>query len=103
MLTWQKPTTVIAMKWNTKKKWNEKRKKIKGKEKKGKLRKYHFVRISPTCGQNAYQVMYGETLEFQHKQRKDKVRDRKIVFFSGTFFSLKTLPLLPLLMVTLEI
>ena len=26
---------------------------------------YDFVQISPACSPNAYQIMYGETLEFQ--------------------------------------
>ena len=26
---------------------------------------YDFVQISPTCSQNTYQIMYGETLDFQ--------------------------------------
>ena len=31
---------------------------------------YDFVQISPACSPNAYQIMYGETLEFQcHHQQ----------------------------------
>ena len=26
---------------------------------------YDFVQISPACGPNTYQIMYGETLDFQ--------------------------------------
>ena len=31
---------------------------------------YDFVQISPACGPNTYQIMYGETLDFQcqHQQ-----------------------------------
>ena len=31
---------------------------------------YDFVQISPACGLNTYQIMYGETLDFQcqHQQ-----------------------------------
>ena len=31
---------------------------------------YAFVQISPACGPNTYQIMYGETLDFQcqHQQ-----------------------------------
>ena len=31
---------------------------------------YEFVQISPACGPNTYQIMYGETLDFQcqHQQ-----------------------------------
>ena len=25
---------------------------------------YNFVQISPACGPNTYQIMYGETLDF---------------------------------------
>ena len=32
---------------------------------------YDFVQISQACGSNTYQIMYGETLDFQcqHQQR----------------------------------
>ena len=32
---------------------------------------YDFVQISPACGPNTYQTMYGETVDFQcqHQQR----------------------------------
>ena len=34
------------------------------------FRPYDFIQISPACGRNSYQIMYGETLNFQcqHQQ-----------------------------------
>ena len=36
-----------------------------------------FVQISAACGQNTYQILYGETLDFRFKH---KMPDRKINF-----------------------
>ena len=45
---------------------------------------YDFVQSSPACGSNTYQIMYGETLDFQsqHQQCNIKMPDRKINFFA---------------------
>ena len=53
---------------------------------------YDFVHISLTCGSKTYQIMYGETLDFQcqHQQWLHKMPDRKIKFCSK--FAVKTLP-----------
>ena len=43
---------------------------------------YDFVQLSPACGPNTYQIMYGETSDFrcQHQQWLHKMPDRKINF-----------------------
>ena len=33
-------------------------------------RAYDFVQISPACGPNTYQIMYGETLDFQCQRQQ---------------------------------
>ena len=43
-----------------------------------------FLRISPACVPNTYQIMYGETLDFQcqHQQWYHEMPDRKFNFCS---------------------
>ena len=31
---------------------------------------YDFVQILPACGPNTYQIMYGETLDFQYQSQQ---------------------------------
>ena len=31
---------------------------------------YNFVQISPACGPNTYQIMYGDTLDFQSQHQQ---------------------------------
>ena len=53
---------------------------------------YDFVQIPPARDPNTYQIMYGETLDFQcqHQQWLHKMPDRKINF--GSKFAIKALP-----------
>ena len=52
---------------------------------------YNFVQVSPACGPNTYQTMYGDALDFQcqRQQKEHKMPDQKINFCSK--FTIKTL------------
>ena len=43
-----------------------------------------FVQIAPACGPNTYQIIYGETLDFEchYQQWQHKIPGRKINFWS---------------------